>query len=180
MAVQQPPDRTIERGLHLRSHRSRAALAPPALALVVAVVLSAAAVLAWSDALVPANTERRPPPPTVPEIAPPPWTAVEADPERRLPAPPALANAAPPVWATVANAAPLGPSRGRPLGAVPPPSSSLAGQAQRDRTGGDCRWTPPVAAAVVDPFRPPAGPYAPGNRGIEYGVDDGDPVVAVA
>jgi pimeloyl-ACP methyl ester carboxylesterase len=27
---------------------------------------------------------------------------------------------------------------------------------------------PPVDAPIVDPFRPPAGPYAAGNRGIEY------------
>ena len=28
--------------------------------------------------------------------------------------------------------------------------------------------TPPVDAPVLDPFRAPAGPYGPGNRGIEY------------
>jgi len=27
---------------------------------------------------------------------------------------------------------------------------------------------PPVDAPVIDPFRAPAGPYAPGNRGLEY------------
>jgi murein DD-endopeptidase MepM/ murein hydrolase activator NlpD len=29
-------------------------------------------------------------------------------------------------------------------------------------------YEPPVDAPIVDPFRPPPGPYAPGNRGIEY------------
>ncbi len=42
------------------------------------------------------------------------------------------------------------------------------------------RWRPPVDAAVVDPFRPPSHRYGPGNRGLEYGVDAGDPVRAVA
>ena len=41
-------------------------------------------------------------------------------------------------------------------------------------------YAPPVAAPVVDPFRPPTGPYGPGNRGLEYGVVGGERVVAVA
>jgi murein DD-endopeptidase MepM/ murein hydrolase activator NlpD len=47
--------------------------------------------------------------------------------------------------------------------------------------GADCRrpWVEPVDAAVVDPFRPPDRVYGPGNRGIEYGVEPGQPVVAV-
>lgn len=46
---------------------------------------------------------------------------------------------------------------------------------------GRCRhpWTAPVDAPVVDPFRPPAGPYGPGNRGIEYGTEPGQDVVAI-
>ena len=28
-------------------------------------------------------------------------------------------------------------------------------------------YTPPVDAPVVDPFRPPAGPYGSGNRGLD-------------
>jgi murein DD-endopeptidase MepM/ murein hydrolase activator NlpD len=39
---------------------------------------------------------------------------------------------------------------------------------------------PPVDAPVLDPFRLPAGPYGPGNRGIEYGTELGDPVRAAA
>jgi murein DD-endopeptidase MepM/ murein hydrolase activator NlpD len=33
---------------------------------------------------------------------------------------------------------------------------------------------------VVDPFRPPPSPYAPGNRGIEYRTVPGSPVRAAA
>ncbi|MGQ0434207.1 MAG: peptidoglycan DD-metalloendopeptidase family protein, partial [Microthrixaceae bacterium] len=39
---------------------------------------------------------------------------------------------------------------------------------------------PPVDATVVDPFRPPTGPYGPGNRGLEYGTAPGTPVAATA
>jgi hypothetical protein len=41
-------------------------------------------------------------------------------------------------------------------------------------------YRPPVAAPVIDPFRPPANPYGPGNRGIEYDTEPGDAVVAAA
>jgi murein DD-endopeptidase MepM/ murein hydrolase activator NlpD len=33
----------------------------------------------------------------------------------------------------------------------------------------DC-WLPPVRGHVVDPFRPPACPWCPGNRGLEYRI----------
>ncbi|HKA82903.1 MAG TPA: peptidoglycan DD-metalloendopeptidase family protein, partial [Acidimicrobiales bacterium] len=39
---------------------------------------------------------------------------------------------------------------------------------------------PPVAAPIADPFRPPAGPYGAGNRGLEYDTEPGDPVRASA
>lgn len=32
------------------------------------------------------------------------------------------------------------------------------------------RYAPPVDAPVSEPFRPPAGPYGPGNRGVDYDV----------
>ena len=35
---------------------------------------------------------------------------------------------------------------------------------------------PPTSAEVLDPFRPPDGPYGPGNRGIEYDTAVGDPI----
>jgi murein DD-endopeptidase MepM/ murein hydrolase activator NlpD len=39
---------------------------------------------------------------------------------------------------------------------------------------------PPVVAPVADPFRQPACPFCPGNRGIEYAVPAGTPVRAAA
>lgn len=41
-------------------------------------------------------------------------------------------------------------------------------------------YRPPVDAPVRDPFRPPAIPYGPGNRGLEYDTAAGDPVAAAA
>jgi murein DD-endopeptidase MepM/ murein hydrolase activator NlpD len=42
-------------------------------------------------------------------------------------------------------------------------------------------YRPPVEnAPVIDTFRPPATPYGPGNRGIEYGTRPGTPVTAAA
>ena len=40
--------------------------------------------------------------------------------------------------------------------------------------------TPPVDAPVVDPFRAPSGPYAAGNRGLEYATAPGTEVRATA
>ncbi len=39
---------------------------------------------------------------------------------------------------------------------------------------------PPVDAPVVDLFRPPASPFGPGNRGIDYATGEGSPVRASA
>lgn len=39
---------------------------------------------------------------------------------------------------------------------------------------------PPVDGSVIDPFRPPAQPWLPGNRGLEYETEDGQPVRASA
>jgi len=41
-------------------------------------------------------------------------------------------------------------------------------------------WAPPVDAPVLDPFRPPACTWCPGNRGIEYAAAADDTVRAVA
>jgi len=41
-------------------------------------------------------------------------------------------------------------------------------------------YQPPVHAPVADPFRPPATPYGPGNRGIEYATDPGERVGSAA
>src|SRR5205085_8103620 len=40
------------------------------------------------------------------------------------------------------------------------------------------RFVPPVAAPITDPYRPPATPYGPGNRGIEYATEAGTAVRA--
>jgi murein DD-endopeptidase MepM/ murein hydrolase activator NlpD len=40
-------------------------------------------------------------------------------------------------------------------------------------------YRPPVDAPVLDPFREPAGPYGPGNRGLEYGTTPGGPARAI-
>ncbi len=42
------------------------------------------------------------------------------------------------------------------------------------------RHRPPVDAPVVDGFRPPASPFGPGNRGIDYATAEGTPVRASA
>lgn len=41
-------------------------------------------------------------------------------------------------------------------------------------------YLPPVDVPVVDPFRPPPGPYGAGNRGIDYGTTPGTDVRASA
>jgi murein DD-endopeptidase MepM/ murein hydrolase activator NlpD len=41
-------------------------------------------------------------------------------------------------------------------------------------------YRPPVEASVSDPFRPPATPYGPGNRGLEYDTPAGTPVRVAA
>ncbi|MDH4075971.1 MAG: M23 family metallopeptidase [Acidimicrobiia bacterium] len=59
------------------------------------------------------------------------------------------------------------------------PAWSLVPPAPRPDAAG-CPWIAPVDAPVVDGFRAPPNPYGPGNRGLEYGVTAGQPVVAVA
>jgi murein DD-endopeptidase MepM/ murein hydrolase activator NlpD len=41
-------------------------------------------------------------------------------------------------------------------------------------------YQPPIDAPIVDPFRPPATRYGPGNRGVEYATRPGTPVRAAA
>jgi murein DD-endopeptidase MepM/ murein hydrolase activator NlpD len=38
----------------------------------------------------------------------------------------------------------------------------------------------PVAGVVIDPYRPPACRWCPGNRGIDFATSPGDPVRAAA
>ena len=42
------------------------------------------------------------------------------------------------------------------------------------------RHRPPVDVPVVGRFRPPATPFGPGNRGIDYATEEGSPVRASA
>ncbi len=58
-------------------------------------------------------------------------------------------------------------------------ASPAAGAAQGE-LGGPVTYVPPVNAAIADPFRPPAGPFGPGNRGLEYDTEPGDTVRASA
>ncbi|HEX4901902.1 MAG TPA: peptidoglycan DD-metalloendopeptidase family protein [Acidimicrobiales bacterium] len=46
--------------------------------------------------------------------------------------------------------------------------------------GADVTYQPPVDAPVADPFRAPATPYGPGNRGLAYDLADDTPVRAAA
>ena len=43
-----------------------------------------------------------------------------------------------------------------------------------------CRgqWLDPVEAEVIDPFRPPADQFSAGNRGLEFGTQGGEVVLA--
>jgi hypothetical protein len=56
-------------------------------------------------------------------------------------------------------------------------STSLAVPAS---AAGPAPYRPPVDAPVIDPFRPPASRFGPGNRGLEYGTSPGTPVGAAA
>lgn len=66
--------------------------------------------------------------------------------------------------------------------AVPPASGieSAAAGSQSDARPVAVEYRPPVDAPVIDPFRPPATPYGPGNRGIDYATVPGAPVGAAA
>lgn len=59
------------------------------------------------------------------------------------------------------------------LVAVPAPPAAAQGT-------GRVVYQPPVEGPVVDGYRPPATPYAPGNRGIDYATVPGQPVGAAA
>jgi hypothetical protein len=59
-------------------------------------------------------------------------------------------------------------------------SSASAAAAPAQSAPGQVVYSPPVDAAISDPFRPPATPYGPGNRGIEYATAPGTIVRAVA
>jgi hypothetical protein len=66
--------------------------------------------------------------------------------------------------------------------AVPSPAVAWQGNEipPSDRVEVDYRPPTPVPEAVVDPFRPPGQPWAPGNRGVDYATDPGALVVSSA
>ena len=58
--------------------------------------------------------------------------------------------------------------------AIPVPSAGASHSDERPV------FRPPVDGPVTDPFRPPGGPFASGNRGVEYATGPGDAVRAAA
>lgn len=56
----------------------------------------------------------------------------------------------------------------------------LAGPAAAEPGPAPVVYQPPVPGPVTDPFRPPASPYGPGNRGVDYATEPGGDVVAPA
>lgn len=65
-------------------------------------------------------------------------------------------------------------------GAAAAPRSPAAPVAPVAGTGSPPpRYSPPVDAPVIDPFRPPPHRYGPGNRGLSYGVAPLTPVRAI-
>ena len=48
------------------------------------------------------------------------------------------------------------------------------------RAAAEGSYSPPVDGAIVDHFRPPSTPYGPGNRGVDFQTNPGDPVRAAA
>lgn len=71
------------------------------------------------------------------------------------------------------------------VGAAPPTQASTdGGGAPRSSPDGwpappPGTYHPPVVAVVIDPFRAPATPWGPGNRGLEYLTVVGSPVRAI-
>jgi hypothetical protein len=57
---------------------------------------------------------------------------------------------------------------------------ATAAGAQTEAPPPDVAYAPPVDEPLIDVFRPPATPYGPGNRGIDFATTDGEPVRAAA
>jgi triacylglycerol esterase/lipase EstA (alpha/beta hydrolase family) len=62
------------------------------------------------------------------------------------------------------------------LVALPRPAAAAA----PGPTAASVAYRPPVDAPITDGFRPPATPFGPGNRGVDYATTPGQPVVAAA
>jgi hypothetical protein len=76
--------------------------------------------------------------------------------------------------ATVLAVTPPFPGHSPQPTAVAPAGSGVAAAAP----AATC-WSAPVTAPVADPFRAPACPWCPGNRGVEYASGPGDEVRSV-
>ena len=71
-----------------------------------------------------------------------------------------------------------------PLGSPRPDGGIRAGEEARAIAAAvappsEPPYSPPVDGEVTDPFRPPATPYGPGNRGLEYATPPGSPVRSI-
>lgn len=65
-------------------------------------------------------------------------------------------------------------------GSIVPPSPAAAAPAAAVAGVAGVNYRPPVDAPIVDEYRPPANPWDPGNRGIDYATAPGTPVKAAA
>lgn len=66
-----------------------------------------------------------------------------------------------------------------PLSDAPASPAAVDESVESRPSGATPRYRPPVVAPVVDGFRPPPGPFAAGNRGIEYATEPGAAVGAI-
>lgn len=65
------------------------------------------------------------------------------------------------------------------LHGAPAASAATPPQPRTSASASPGPYRPPVDAPVLDPFRAPSGPYAAGNRGIDYATAHGAPVRAI-
>jgi murein DD-endopeptidase MepM/ murein hydrolase activator NlpD len=67
------------------------------------------------------------------------------------------------------------------MGFIGPMVGPLSGAASAATSApASVAYQPPVPGPVVDGWRPPAGPYGAGNRGIDYATSPGAPIGATA
>ena len=99
-----------------------------------------------------------------------------------MPPPPAGATTTTTTTTTTVAGRSGGPPSREPSGTGnrPPPVDFRYQQVGGGATPAAVQYRPPVAAPVVDHFRPPATPYGPGNVGIDYATAPGTVVGAAA
>jgi murein DD-endopeptidase MepM/ murein hydrolase activator NlpD len=84
-----------------------------------------------------------------------------------------------PAAASGASVAAAGAPAAASVAAAGAPATAAGASADRKQPSAGS-YIPPVDAPIADPFRPPAGPYGAGNRGLEYATEPGTPVRASA